>query len=310
MPSYESTSSNSRAGSTGYTTQSPVGLNPAGAPASKTYGWTNANEQALYSKWANLYNDYDLEHSNLNSYLDYFFSGQDIQVYIEGLTDPADVLPIYQFGYNIQQNKQALYGFWSYTHDAVMRGTRIVNGAFSVATVTPGFVTEKVAKAAKIRAERLADNKPLFPIRGLNDDEANIEKYWKKNLDPSLTAGQNHLFSVHPPFNMIIVYGVQDVSITDQTGAFRANQTRFKYANSTALMSDTNERIVEPDQDKYQMRILIENVELLSRQTEYTPEGDPVMETYSFMARDIREAPIANTKTVVTSNSSVRIYRS
>ena len=53
-----------------------------------------------------------------------------------------------------------------------------------------------------------------------------------------------------------------------------------------------NERLVETDPDDHKMRVLLENVELVSKQTEYSPEGDPVIETYSFMARDIREAPI------------------
>lgn len=255
----------------------------------KYYDWNNADEVRSYDKWANLYTGYDKDFG-LNSYYDYFFTGQDIQVQIDGLTDSQDVLPIYQFGYSIQQNKQPLYGFWSYTYDYMLRGNRIVSGAFSILTKYPGFMTEKVAKAASVRSNR-SKNASLYPVRGLNEDESNIEAYWRRNYDSNLDANQKHLFSIHPPFNLIIIYGVQDTSLSLTTGDQRAEEIRRKYYSSTAMMTDINERLVESDPDDASMRVLIENVELLSRQTEYTPEGDPVMETYSFMARDIREAP-------------------
>lgn len=282
----------SRAGITGSAVASTSSPMP-----SRTFGWNNKEEYQQYQDWANLYTGYDKDFG-LNSYYDYYFTGQDIQVFIDGLTDSADILPIYQFGYNIQQNKQPLYGFWSYTYDYMMRGTRIVTGAFSVITKSPGFMTEKVAKAAKVRADR-ANNSTLYPVRGLNEDETNIETYWRRNYDSNLDAGQKHLFSVHPPFNFVAVYGVQDTSIDFAGGADRAREVRQKFYSSTAMMTDINERLVDSDPDDNTMRILIENVELISRQTEYSPDGEPVMETYSFMARDVREAPVP----IITGNS-------
>jgi hypothetical protein len=174
----------------------------------------------------------------------------------------------------------------------MLRGTRVVAGAFSIIPPGPGFMTEKVAKAASVRADR-TKNSGMFPVRGLNEDDANIETYWRRNYDSNLDADQKHLFSVHPPFNFVIVYGVQDTSLDDLTSTGRTAAVREKYLSSTAMMGDINERLVEADPDDNQMRVLVENVELVSRQTEYTPEGDPILETYSFMARDIREAPVS-----------------
>jgi hypothetical protein len=283
---YTTTGGNqNRAGSVG----ASVSNSPTQNRFPTQYGWGSADEVAIYEEWANLYTGYD-DYFQLNNYFDYFFTGQDIQVYIEGLTEPQDVLPIYQFGYNVQQNKQPLYGFWSYTYDTMLRGTRIVTGAFSVITPSPGFVTEKVAKAASVRSQR-SNQGTLYPVRGLNEDDANIETYWRRNYDSNLDQGQKHLFSVHPPFNLVVVYGVQDTSLSGNGPQQRSEELRQKFLSSTAMMGDINERLVESDQDDNSMRILIENVELVSRQTEYTPEGDPVLETYSFMARDIREAP-------------------
>lgn len=286
MPSYERTGEQSRAGSSGRTVPQ---VRADSSLEDKTFGWSRSDEVAIYDKWANLYTGYD-DYFKLNSYFDYFFTGQDIQVFIEGLTDPGDILPIYQFGYNIQQNKQPLYGCWSYTYDYMLRGNRILSGVFSIIPPGPGYMTSKVAKAASVRANRTRHSS-LFPVRGLNEDDANIETYWRKNYDSNLDADQKHLFSIHPPFNFVIVYGVQDTSLEELSSSGRIKEVREKFRSSTAMMGDINERLVEADQESNEMRVLIENVELISRQTEYTPEGDPIIETYSFMARDIREAP-------------------
>lgn len=285
-----------RQGSSGAAKSTAIPALPQGGKGpsrsrTSSYGWENNEDAFLYDEWANLYTDYD-DLQQLNNYFDYFFTGQDVQVYIDGLTAPSDVIPIYQFGYNIQQQKQPIYGFWDYTYAHMMRGTRIVTGAFSVITVTPGFMTEKVAQAAKLRAKRAATGTSMFPIRGLDEDEANMERYWRRNYDSNLNHGQQHLFSIHPPFNFVVVYGMQDVSLKELTSSRRIEEVRSKFHNSTAMMGDVNERLVEVDPDDNKMRILIENVEIVSRQTEYNPEGDPILEVYSFMARDIVEAPV------------------
>ena len=67
-----------------------------------------------------------------SNYYDYFFSGEDVRVYIDGLFDPKDELDIAGFGFLIKQEKQAVYGFWSYNFDAMMNGSRIITGQFSL----------------------------------------------------------------------------------------------------------------------------------------------------------------------------------
>lgn len=259
--------------------------------------WANASEAALYNQWANIYDTED--NTNDSNYFDYFFSGQDIQIRIEGLDSQADLLPIYQFGFNIQQNKQPIYGFWSYTYDYMLRGTRIVSGAFSIITKSPGYMTEMVAKAARRRSEILTSPKggysdSLHRIRGLDIDEKNIERFWKRNFDNSPARNRQQLFSVHPPFNFLLTYGIQETSVASLAYNTRSEYLRKMYSDSNAMMSDINERIVEVDQDRNRMRLLIENVELVSRQTEINAEGDPIIETYTFMARDLVEAPDYN----------------
>ena len=75
------------------------------------------------------------------NYYDYYFSGEDIKVYIDGLFSPEYELDIAMFGFNVTQQKQPLYGFWSYNYDTVMQGTRIINGEITVFTRYPRRMT-------------------------------------------------------------------------------------------------------------------------------------------------------------------------
>lgn len=61
-----------------------------------------------------------------NMYYDYFFSGEDVKIYIDGLFDAEHELDIASFSFNIRQEKSPIFGFWSYNFDAVMTGTRIL----------------------------------------------------------------------------------------------------------------------------------------------------------------------------------------
>lgn len=60
-------------------------------------------------------------------YYDYYFTGEDVKIYIDGLFDAGDELDIASFAFGITQQKAPLYGFWSYNYDVMMVGTRIVS---------------------------------------------------------------------------------------------------------------------------------------------------------------------------------------
>jgi hypothetical protein len=86
-----------------------------------------------------------------NNYYDYYFSGEDVRVYIDGLFGPEDELDIASFSYSVRQEKQPVYGFWSYNYDTVMLGSRIISGEISIFTRYPRRMTELLEKAAKSR---------------------------------------------------------------------------------------------------------------------------------------------------------------
>lgn len=277
----------------------PEGTSNSGKVTNNNISWWSDEEARLFNVWAS---SYEKQNSSFaNPYFDYFFTGQDIQVSLYGLESPNDALPVYSLAYNIEQQKMPLYGFWDYTYSAMLRGTRIISGAFSIIAMYPHLLTRAIAKASfNISKGEKSSSTNLSAIRTLNEDERNITKFWRRNLDSNLDLDQQHLFSVHPPFHLIIKYGVQSTSLIDYGGAVpyipssRSSQSRtaelekdFRYAANGYMLTDVNERLVR-DSSELTTKIALENVEIMSKSISYGVDGEPIMETYTFLARDER----------------------
>lgn len=231
-------------------------------------------------QWARSHNDSQA----LHTYFDYFFTGQDIQVFIDGIDkpDPEAELPVLQLAFEVEQQKRPLFGFWSYTFDQVMRGTRIISGALTIHTTSTDYMTRMLSKAATSRAQKGGN----YILRGLDRDEELIEQYWGRNInDDTRYNGGKNLFSSHPPFNLVILYGIQSSSVAGNSSDKLSEQI-VKYRNDNALMTDTNDRLVATEPEGT-MRIVLENCEIMKMTTQYTADGTPLSETYAFFARDI-----------------------
>lgn len=276
----------------------------------EAFQWWSEEHSRLFSLWASSFENYNTSYAN--PYFDYFYTGQDIQIYIDGLSDAKDILPIYAFGYNISQQKQPVYGFWDYTYAAMLRGVRIISGAFSLIATEPYLLTSKIGKAASIRAQTAAGqrNTALYSIRGLDEDESRINQFWSRNYDNNLDIDQQHLFSIHPPFNFIIKYGLQETSAVAQNPTFRSDEIRWNNVNSTAMMTDLNERLVPNPSKENETKIILENIEIIGKSIEYDSEGTPIIENYTFLARDERlltRQYYPNYKQQPTSSSSLPV---
>lgn len=220
-----------------------------------------------------------------NSYFDYYFAGQDMKVSVDGIEDDPEFsdLPILELGFSVTQTKKPIYGFWSYTYDAVMRGERVVQGTFSLATRTPDYMRRLLSKAAEARANK---QQTYSYYRGLTEDDTNIERYWGQNIDPSLTEAGKNIFSVHPPFSLSITYGIQNLSLSQLHSSVKQQDLWDAYKADTPLATDTNERLVESDPISNANRIVIDACELVSFETGFSPDGAVVTESYGFFARD------------------------
>lgn len=204
------------------------------------------------------------------------------------------------------------------TYSAMLRGTRIISGAFSIVAMYPHLLTKAIAKASfNISKGEKSSATNWKAIRTLNEDERNITKFWRRNFDYNLDLDQQHLFSVHPPFHLIIKYGIQSTSLSEYSGAIpympssRSSQSRiaelekdFRYAANGYMLTDVNERLVR-DSSEITTKIALENVEIMSKSISYGVDGEPIMETYTFLARDER---IINDNTDRSYSDSSLIY--
>jgi hypothetical protein len=253
-------------------------------------------------KWAGKTDDSE----KFNTYYDYYFTGEDIKIYIDGLFDPKYELDIQNFAFNIAQQKQPLYGFWSYNYDVMMVGTRIVVGQFSVYSRYPGRMRDLLSEAAK---QRVAFNKSNqgevqsflsgYDTRSI-EDEKNIEKYWANSqLDrlgsDGAQANDRNIFSAHPPFNLIIKYGMQEGAVSSVARNKGTNSEDNFDTLDRLMATDYNQRLVQKNMSE-NMNLVLQSVHLNSMVSAVEVGGQPVMETYQFTARDfyISEGSIRN----------------
>lgn len=256
-----------------------------------------------------------------SNYYDYYFGGEDIKVYVDGLFEPENELDIASFSYAIKQEKQPLFGFWSYNYDAMLYGTRIITGEFTIYTRYPRRMTDLIERATSVRVKNPspteAPGNVVSPLRSKLDsvqDQKNLEKYWAYSQLDRITADPlakqvkdsgHNIFSAHPPFNFVILYGAQEASMSpiDYTGSggkiISDNLDRM-------IVSDINERLIRTDNNANPMKIVLQEVQLLGMATSYNTGGQPVTESYQFIARDLyfSEVNLGFIKSEIADNTS------
>ena len=272
----------------------------------------NPLSASLDEVWAggNQYNDRDQRFSN---YYDYYFSGEDVKVYIDGLFEPKHELDIVSFAYNVRQEKQPLYGFWSYNFDTVLLGTRIISGEFTVYTRHPRRMTDLLEEAAKVRSNsasiKAEKNNVISSLRSKQfkslsaegkivtqtaEDDKNVEKYWaysqldRITSDPftqNVVDSSHNIFSAHPPFNFVVLYGAQEASLSPNSYSSSVEDKTVDNLDRM-MVTDTNERLLKIGGIASPMKVILQEVHLTSMSTMYSAGGQPIAENYQFMARD------------------------
>lgn len=264
------------------------------------------------------------DEKKFNNYYDYFFSGEDVKIYIDGLFDEKDELDIASFAYVIRQEKQPVYGFWSYNYDAIAYGTRLISGEFSVYTRYPRRMTELLERATEARVSRKVGRNPndlKSSLRNMDlsksiKDEQNINKFWsysqldRVSNDPftkNIIDSSKNIFSAHPPFNFIVLLGAEEVSLSPKDLMSSDNAT-IDGNMDRMLMFDVNERLVKPGSESKvsPMKIVLQEVQLLGMSTGYSVGGSPLVENYQFIARDFyfSEVELGFIKNQISTNSS------
>jgi hypothetical protein len=177
-----------------------------------------------------------------------YFSGIDAEIYF----DEMYIDEIVQFQYQIQQNTMPLFGYNSYVFDQVAVGSRMVQGTFAVNFTQANYLFNVLSTLKGL------------PTNSINTitatDEGTIEQYNSiynqeglKSLsgDPILQYQRNPLWN--KSFNIVVSYG-DALSGSAAPGA---------------------------------TVVILTGVQITGCSQQFGIGGEPILESYSFIARDI-----------------------
>jgi hypothetical protein len=231
----------------------------------------------------------DFQGPDPNPYFTYFFSGQDISVSIDGTQANINfqTLPVLSLGFQVTQPKLQIYGFWNYTYSAIAYGARQIAARLEIATSYPNYMTNLLREVAKERLD--STNAAYVNSAPLSTDDANVVQFWGGGAGTSQTGSQINIYQQHPPFDMIVIYGIQETSIgpngqqitVDSSGNIALNDL-----GNNALYLDTNERLVENTTGPSH-RLILQSCEIINMSTQFTTSGELISETYDLIVNDI-----------------------
>ena len=262
------------------------------------YGWTG-HDTAPYQK--------------------YYFSGNDVFVFIEPYGQTRLIpIPITDMGYGISQEKVPIFGYSSYTWDTVARGTRIIRGEFTIVFTKVNFLgrllgdpsvpdvtqediihpvvlvdeDDELARRKDLRSSiwgykeggtvyqnATNINSVLYDptkVQNLGDDGEAAYPFGRKASDGYSEAE----FAGHPPFNIVVAFGDNPSVREIGYSGFNYEQWKLTALDDYKMALDINES------QNVGERVILKNVELMSCGTVLDPSGQPLRESYSFIARD------------------------
>jgi hypothetical protein len=247
-----------------------------------------------------------------------YYSGADVYIFIVRKDKTLIPIPVAGFAFGISQEKMPIFGAWSYKYSVVADGTRIVQGQFSILFVEPNHIGRLLGHDESPDHEKEGVNDPIdlvdpdhdiqrrkdlkADIWGSPDNHiekafvspsATIDNTYNKKRRESYPFGRDGnppaLYAGHPPFDIMIAFGQnpiysngRDISdIAEFSYEAWVKSTR-DYMKMTEDMNDKN--MFDP---VYSERVYIEDVHLMNSGISMDTSGQPLIETYSFMARDV-----------------------
>lgn len=166
---------------------------------------------------------------------------------------------ITQIAYSIEQNVMPLYGYNSYVFDEMAIGSRIINGQFTINFTKANYLIDLLEKlnnsSVTIFGEKTSKEDDGEDSNSVNSSGGRIvNKTGSNGFTSTNYAGikQNKRPLWHVGFDIDVMFG-----------------------RATSVNSKTE-------------HVMLEGVYIVSSMVNLDPSGQPVSETYTFMARDVR----------------------
>ena len=217
-----------------------------------------------------------------------YFSGCDVTLYLGDFW----IDEVQSLNFTLQEMTRPLFGYKSYTYDAVMRGSRIIQGTFVVNFTEPMYLHRIIKEASRKKQvdgnsyafDRIAGKDAVLLSQGLSQakflallkDKSVEEKQkliaekqqevWKKDQENILADMPDPTFFLNrkkESFDIRILYGTTMDQVVKRVDLMQ----RFRLPSSAAY--------------------LLKNIQLGGLSQQIDPSGNPVVEVYSFIANDL-----------------------
>lgn len=219
-----------------------------------------------------------------------YYGGLDIRVYMQEYR----IEDVVGLTYEIREQVVPVYGYASYTYDTAVRGQRIIEGSFTVIFKKPYALVERVAAIAGTSKSGADSYNQTLAKRSASRFEGNVAnlidvlewsqqqrmRYWGTSIpegeelrDDQLLRERYPLWS-HPGLSIRIFYN-DPQEAKEREGKLVAIEREHVLANRSR------------DQ-VYCMTEVLDGVQIVGVSKAIEDSGRPVLESYQFLARDIR----------------------
>lgn len=224
---------------------------------------------------------YDDKLINYQLFPEDYFSGCDVNVYFGDVW--VDEIVSIQFA--MQEQVLPIYGYNSYTYDAIARGNRIIQGSFRINFKESLYLKMVANEATYDRAHDTNKNKVPFlytqtPLE--NTIEATINKTRNSSKAEFEKLADNYERAL---------WGVADTTkesiarlSNDSDPYFRPNHSGFSVM---ITFGPTAERYKYNNVFADETTVTITGVELTSVSQVIQPSGETIFEEYGFLAKDL-----------------------
>lgn len=211
-----------------------------------------------------------------------YFSGSNIHIFFDDIY--IDEIVTMQF--TLTEQVRPIYGYNSYTYDDILKGNRIVQGAFRINFKKVNYIRD----AIETILDNSRDVQDNFPGINLSSDQLEKRKNqlyeyskegWSSQFDDlseelkgaiwtntrsetSYINSDRPFFDFNGKFNIIIKYGPYD-------------KPKPRYKNEQLYRDNVSNGTI----------IKLEDINLNSVSQSIEPSGQPVGEDYTFIAKDI-----------------------
>jgi hypothetical protein len=215
-----------------------------------------------------------------------YFSSADVKLYFGDIWVDDAV----SIAFSLSEEVMPIYGYNSYTFDTVARGRRLVQGQFAINFTSAGYLHQVVENANAIfyaleQGEKKGIIKPQY-YQNMKLDEI-LAKLGKESFDQIADEYEKAIWGVQPDKNQQLSYADRPFFRQDDLGF----DIRIQYgavAESAGYVNGRFYQSTKTEEPNITVDV-INGVQLngLSKQIATSDQGAPILEYYTFIARDV-----------------------